>query len=428
MFPAPLFFGEGLGVRSATYYTMKKNITAILAFLFLAITSCSEDSRYAGKSDDGPVNEEPDVLTPQNVRSYMVDANATAETVALFYNLKMLSKTKYLVGHQDAFTGFYNNAGGYSDMKKATGKDPALLGSDFMFITDDQNDGTPSNWFYQQEQIIIGDMKEAYDKGMVNIMSWHLREPFEGETFYTSDMTDQQKQQAFTSILPGGVNHNYYKAKLDKVASVLNNLKDNNNKLIPVIFRPFHEFDGNWFWWGAAYCTPEQYKQAWQFTVEYLRDTKNVHNVLYSYAPDNSYTTSGNYLSRYPGDDHIDVLGMDNYGDFANGSAAGVTTANNKLKMISDLAKQKVKIAALTETGFRVTSGTSPINGFFANNIYTAMTANDVELAFIMFWGNDQNGYYVPPTGQSNTPDLVQFANKAESVLQNTVPALYSMP
>ncbi|MGQ2982363.1 glycoside hydrolase family 26 protein [Flavobacterium sp.] len=407
---------------------MKKNITTILALLLLAITSCSEDSRYSGKSDDGPVNEEPDVLTPQNVRSYMVDANATAETVALFYNLKMLSKTKYLVGHQDAFTGFYNNAGGDSDMKKATGKDPALLGSDFMFITDDQNDGTPSNWFYQQEQIIIGDIKEAYGKGMVNIMSWHLREPFEGETFYTSDMTDQQKQQAFTSILPGGVNHDYYKAKLDKVASVLNNLKDSNNKLIPVIFRPFHEFDGNWFWWGAAYCTPEQYKQAWQFTVEYLRDTKNVHNVLYSYAPDNSYTTSGNYLSRYPGDGHIDVLGMDNYGDFANGSTAGVTAANNKLKMISDLAKQKVKIAALTETGFRVTSGTSPINGFFANNIYTAMTANDVELAFVMFWGNDQNGYYVPPAGQSNTPDLVQFANKAESVLQNTVPDMYAAP
>jgi mannan endo-1,4-beta-mannosidase len=407
---------------------MKKTILTTLMLLLLVITSCSEDNRYSGMSDDGPVNVEPDVLTPENVRSYMVDANATAETVALFYNLKMLSKTKYLVGQQDAFIGFYNNAGGESDMKKATGKDPALLGSDFMFITDDQNDGTPSNWFYQQEQIIINNVKEAYSKGMVNIFSWHLREPFEGETFYTSDMTDQQKQQAFTSILPGGVNHDYYKAKLDKVADVFNNLKDNNNKLIPVIFRPFHEFDGNWFWWGAAYCTPEQYKQAWQFTVQYLRDTKNVHNVLYSFAPDNSYTTSGNYLSRYPGDDYIDVLGMDNYGDFANGSTNGVTSANNKLKMISDLAKQKVKIAALTETGFRITSGTSPINGFFANNVYTAMTANDVELAFIMFWGNDENGYYVPPAGQSNTPDFVQFANKAESVLQNTVPDLYAAP
>ncbi|AWH83755.1 beta-mannosidase [Flavobacterium album] len=408
---------------------MKKNIlTAALALIVFAITSCSKDDRYSGMSDDGPINEQPDVLTPENARSYMVDASATAETVALFYNLKKLSKTKYLIGQQDAFASFYNNAGGDSDIKKATGSDPALLGSDFMFITDDQNDGTPANWFYQQEQMIINNVKEAYNKGMVNIFSWHLREPFEGETFYTSDMTDQQKQEAFASILPGGVNHDYYKAKLDKVASVLNNLKDNNNKLIPVIFRPFHEFDGNWFWWGTAYCTPAQYQQAWQFTVEYLRDTKNVHNVLYAFAPDNSYTTSNNYLSRYPGDDYIDILGMDNYGDFANGSSTGVTTANNKLKMLSDLAREKVKIAALTETGFRVTSGTSPITGFFTNNIYTAMTSNNVELAFVMFWNNDQSGYYVPPAGQSNTQDFVQFANKAESVLQNTVPDMYTLP
>ncbi len=408
---------------------MKKNIiTTALAIMLFAITGCSEDEKYSGMSDDGPINEEPDVLTPENVRSYMVDANATAETVALFYNLKKLSKTKYLVGQQDTFAGFYNNAGGDSDIMKATGHDPALLGSDFMFITDDQNDGTPSNWFFQQEQMIISDVKEAYSKGMVNIFAWHLREPFEGETFYTSEMTEQQKQNAFASILPGGVNHDYYKSKLDKVADVLNNLKDNDNKLIPVIFRPFHEFDGNWFWWGAEYCTPEQYKQAWQFTVQYLRDTKNVHNVLYSFSPDNSYATSTTYLSRYPGDDYIDVLGMDNYGDFGNGSSAGVTTANNKLKMISDLAKQKVKVAAMTETGFRVTSGTSAINGFFANNIYTAMTANDVELAFVMFWANNQDGYYVPPSGQVNTQDFVQFANKAESVLQNTVPDMYTMP
>lgn len=406
----------------------RKNIFIVSAIMLFAITSCSKDDKYSGMSDDGPVTEDPDVLTPQNVRSYMADANATDETVALFYNLKKTSKTKYLIGHQDAFAGFYNNAGGDSDIKKATGNDPALLGSDFMFITDDQNDGTPSNWFYQQEQMIINDAKEAYNKGMVNIFCWHLREPFEGETFYTSDMTEQQKQQAFASILPGGVNHDYYKSKLDKVASVLNNLKGDDNKLIPVIFRPFHEFDGNWFWWGAAYCTPAQYQQAWKFTVEYLRDTKNVHNVLYAFAPDNTYTTSVNYLSRYPGDDYIDILGMDNYGDFANGSSTGTATANNKLKMVSDLAKEKVKIAAMTETGFRVTSGTSPISGFFANNMYTAMTANNVELAFVMFWTNNQDGYYVPPSGQSNTQDFVQFANKAESVLQNDLPDMYMMP
>ena len=149
--------------------------------------------------------------------------------------------------------------------------------------------------------------------------------------------------------------------------------------------------------------------------------------MLYAFSPDRSYTTDAQYLSRYPGDEYIDVLGIDNYGDFADGSANGVTTANNKLKMVSDLAIEKVKIAAMTETGYRVTSTTSPINGFFANNIYKAMTNNNVELAFVMFWNNNQDGYYVPPAGQSNTQDFVDFTLKPESVLVNSIPNMYTI-
>lgn len=409
---------------------MKNKIFAA-AFLLSLLTGigCSSEDGYVGKTTNPPVEEIPDVLTVDNVRTYMADHNATDETVALFYNLKKLSKTKYLIGQQDAFNGFYNNAGGDSDIKKATGYDPALLGSDFMFITDKQNNGQPDNWFYQQEQKITSDVKAAYAKGMVNIFCWHLREPYNQDTFYADDITDPvQKANAFKSILPGGANHDLYKTKLDKVAQVLNNLTDANGKLIPVIFRPFHEFDGNWFWWGAAYSTPDEYKLIWQFTMTYLRDTKNVHNVLYSFAPDNSYTTSSQYLSRYPGDEYVDVLGMDNYGDFSTGSVTGVSTANAKLKMISDMGIEKVKIAAMTETGFRVTSSTSPISNFFSNNIYNAMTTNSVELGFVMFWTNDQNGYYVPPAGQTDTQDFKNFALKSESVLQNTIPPMYVLP
>lgn len=408
-----------------------KNFFSAAALLFLtyAMNSCSSEDGYVGKTTNPPVEEMPDVLTVSNVRSYMSDPNATDETVALFYNLKKLSKTKFLIGQQDAFNGFYNDAGGDSDIKKATGNDPALLGSDFMFITDKANNGQPDNWFYQQEQKITSDVKAAYAKGMVNIFCWHLREPYNQDTFYASDITDPvQKANAFKSILPGGENHDLYKSKLDKVAQVLNNLKDTNGKLIPVLFRPFHEFDGNWFWWGAAYCTPDEYKQAWQFTVTYLRDTKNVHNVLYAFSPDNSYSASSQYLSRYPGDTYVDVLGIDNYGDFANGSTTGVNTANTKLKMISDLAIEKVKIAAMTETGFRVTATTSPIPNFFSNNIYTAMTANNVELAYVMFWANNQDGYYVPPAGQTDTQDFKNFTLKGESVLENNIPEMYVLP
>lgn len=370
-----------------------------------------------------------DVLTKQNVKTYMVDANATTETVALFYNLKILSKTKFAVGQQDAFGGFYNNVAGMSDIKKTTGSDPALLGSDFIFITDKNNNGQTDNWFYQQEANTISQVKQAYSKGMINIFTWHIREPYKEATFYVSDMTATEKANAFRSILPGGANHDWYKLKLDKVASVFNNLKGANGELIPVIFRPFHEYDGSWFWWGADFCTPDEFKAAFKFTVDYLKTTKGVHNVLYALGPDNSYDTEAKYLSRYPGDGYVDVLGMDNYWDLRAGTGqGGATLANTKLKVISDLAIAKVKIAAMTETGFQVKPAVAPIAGWFSNYVYSALTANNIQIAFVMFWGNGGDSYYVPAPSGTNAADFLEFTNKPKSLLQNELPNLYVIP
>lgn len=60
------------------------------------------------------------------------------------------------------------------------------------------------------------------------------------------------------------------------------------------------------------------------------------------------------FLSRYPEDGYVDILGMDNYDDLSAKDGAGIALANQKLKLVSDLAKEKVKIAAMTETGYFV--------------------------------------------------------------------------
>ena len=366
-----------------------------------------------------------DVVTPQNVKNYMVDKNASTETAALFYNLRNLGKSKTLIGQQDAFNSFYQNSGS-SDIKKTTGNDPSILGSDFMFITDKDNPN--NNWYVQQENKIIQDTKDAYAKGMINTFCWHLREPYNEKSFYSADMTSEQRTDAFKSLLPGGKFNDWFKKKLDKVASVVSNLKDTNGKQIPIIFRPFHEFDGNWFWWGANYCTAEEYISVYRFTVNYLRDTKNVHNILFAFSPDNSYTTPSSYLSRYPGDDYVDVLGMDNYGDFDNKGTSGASLANSKLKLISDLAISKNKIAALTETGYRVTSTTPAINNWFSTYLYDAITNNNLQIAYVMFWSNTSSGYYVPTPGNSNVADFQNFTLKSKIILQNNISKMYSFP
>ncbi len=409
---------------------MKKKLLFVISVVIIMI-GCSKKPNPTPTPTPTPPPVIPpatDTFTKLTVKKYMVDSNATKETIALFYNLKIMSKTSFAVGQQDAFSGFYNNAGGMSDIKKTTGNDPALLGSDFMFITDKSNDGQASNWFYQQEVGIINNVKKAYGLGMINIFAWHLREPYNENSFYVSDMTASEKATAFKSILPGGANHNWYKLKLDKVASVFNNLKGTGGELIPVIFRPFHEFDGSWFWWGANFCTEEEFKTAFKFTVEYLRDTKGVHNVLYSFGPDNSYDTQAKYLSRYPGDGYVDVLGIDNYWDLRSGAGqAGATLANTKMKVVSDLAKTKVKIAAMTETGYQVTPTTPPVAGWFSNFLYSTIT-NNVEVAFVMFWVNGGTGYYVPPPSGANAADFIDFTNKPKALLQNELPKMYVLP
>ena len=415
---------------------MKTNFLKIVLLSFvLTITGCSSDNNEENQViTEPPVVSGTDGLTLQNVTNYISDKQATRETVALFYNLKKLGKTKVAIGQQDAFNGFYQNAGGDSDIKKNTGYDPALLGSDFMFITDKNNNNQSDNWFYQQEQKIINDTKAAYAKGMINTFSWHLREPYNEDSFYTSDMTAEQKNTAFKSILPGGSNHEWYKKKLDKVASVFLNLKGAKGELIPIIFRPFHEFDGSWFWWGANFCTPEEYKTAYKFTVDYLKNTKGVHNVLYAFSPDNSYNTAEGYLSRYPGDAYVDVLGMDNYGDFNNQGNEGARKANAKLKMLSNLVLINKKIVALTETGYRVTAETAPVADWFSNYLYSALNdnptfdANIIEVNYVMFWNNDNNGYYVPNGSVSNSADFKTFAEKPKSALLNSLPKMYELP
>lgn len=85
---------------------MKKNYTLTILIGLLFLSACSGDNSDTTPS---PVVDLPivtDLLTAQNVKNYMVDPNATAETAALFYNLKKLAKTKFAVGQQDAFLSF----------------------------------------------------------------------------------------------------------------------------------------------------------------------------------------------------------------------------------------------------------------------------------------------------------------------------------
>jgi mannan endo-1,4-beta-mannosidase len=70
----------------------------------------------------------------------------------------------------------------------------------------------------------------------------------------------------------------------DKVAAFISQLKDSTGKLIPIIFRPYHEFDGDWFWWGKRHCTREEFIELWKTTVDYFEKKHGLRNILWAFS------------------------------------------------------------------------------------------------------------------------------------------------
>jgi len=357
------------------------------------------------------------------LRDRLVDPRATPETVALFHNLKCHSRHHTLVGQQDPDVSCTGEAG-ETDIKRSTGSDPAVWGSDFMHITHPANDGG-KNWFQEQEAKIVRLAATAYDKGMVNVFCWHFREPYEEKSFEAKEMTAESLRKAFRSLLPGGENHDWYKRKLAKIAAVVTAIKGRDGTLAPVIFRPFHELDGDWFWWGRKYCSAEEYRECWRFTVRHLRDDLGVHNLLYAFSPDCRFSTEREFLERYPGDDFVDVVGFDDYADF---EAHRPAAAAQKLAIVSDYARRHLKLAALTEVGYRK----RPVPAKLFTAAYGAALADPgLEIAFMMFWRQgklaDKGGYFVPVPGCDTVADFREFAAGPRPLFLSGVRHLYSI-
>ncbi len=366
----------------------------IASALLLSFVSCANDE----PTIDGPSTD------PDTFDSILVDTKATENTQALYLNLKESAKTGVIYGQQEAYSEnndkkFQQNC----DISDATGDYPLMTGLDIENLTND--DYAEGNWRYKRVQNMAEIVKECHKNGVFTTFSWHFREPFYGDDFYVDDMDKNDpntSKAAFKSILEGGVNHTYYKKKLLLIADFFKSLKDENGELIPVIFRPFHEFGGKWFWWGVPYyATPAEFIQNWQFTVDFLKNDCQVHNVIYAFTP--GFESEAEYLESYPGDDYVDILGYDSYTSKAISNEAGFKAELNEtisqLNIISALAKKHNKVAALTEFGLRLDDLTAPVDNIFTRFYGEALKQSSGNIAYMMTWYNGDKTY--TPTDKS---------------------------
>lgn len=328
------------------------------------------------------------------------DKLATPKTLNLYKNLHRLSKTNILFGHQDALAYGTNwkYIDGKSDVKDVVNDYPAVYGWDIARIEHDSTkniDGVP---FIKMKKYI----KDAYKRGGVITISWHFDNPLSGKSAW--DTT----KNAVAAILPGGVKHELYKSWLDKAAKFMHGLKGENGETIPILFRPFHELTGNWFWWGKNTCTPDELKQAWRFTINYLRNEQKLHNLIIVYNTNGIETEQG-FLERYPGDDMADVLSFDLY-QFNNDKNSFIKSVNNNLKIITQIAQQKGKFVAFAETGYEAI----PDPEWWTETLWPAI--KEFPVSYILVWRNagympsiNKMHYYAPFKGQISEQDFQKF-------------------
>ena len=351
--------------------------------------------------------------------SAAIDPKATKETKALFSNLQRIQENHILVGHHDATLYGHTWAGdeNRSDIKDVCGSHPALVGFDFAIATNQPSESTKKRLETTLKRTV-----EAYDRGAVVTFCWHANNPYNGQTAWVD--TTKAVGNTVRELLPGGKAREAYKINLKQIAGMAKSAIGSDGKLIPIIFRPFHEMEGGWFWWGRPFRTAEEFKQLWRFTVEYLRDNLGVHNFIYAYSTDCKFKTSEEYLTDYPGDKYVDVLGMDDYWDFRPDGANNPTLAAEKVKIISDLAQAKGKLAAMTETGLE----SIPDSTWFTNKLLPVLRYKGAKLAYVMLWRNDtrmKHHFYAPFPGQISVPDFLKFYNDEYTLFENDLKGIY---
>jgi len=341
------------------------------------------------------------------------DKDATAETRALYKNLYRLRGKNILFGHQDdpCYGVGWKYIDGRSDIRDVTGEFPAVYGFDLgrtELGLAYNLDSVP----FEKTRIFI---REAYERGGVITLSWHLNNPLTGGTAWDN------KPGAVASILPGGEKNALYTLWLDRVADFLASLKGKNGEQIPIILRLFHELNGGWFWWGKNQCTADEMKQLWRYTIHYLRNEKKIHHLLYAFNTDKFYSGS-EYVERYPGDELIDILGFDVYqgGQLKDNHALSVFL-NRGLDLIDSIALSHHKIPALTEFGYNQV----PDSSWWTKVFYPAIANH--QIVYALAWrnaGKKQSGnaeYYVPYAGSASASDFKKMSSSGEILFENGI-------
>ncbi|WP_099091739.1 glycosyl hydrolase [Paenibacillus riograndensis] len=187
-------------------------------------------------------------------------------------------------------------------IEEVTGKLPALCGFELLAYSPGINYGDAGEACLIEVEENKNTLDNAWDwvlnkRGLITF-TWHWFSPFgsRDKGFYTEYTTFD----ASRAVVPGTEEHKMLLSDMDHMAALL---KPFCEKRIPVLWRPFHESEGEWFWWGAK--GPEVAKQLYRLMYERYTNHHGLNNLIWVW---NSPLPEG-----YVGDDVCDVISLDLY-------------------------------------------------------------------------------------------------------------------
>ncbi|MBQ8989415.1 MAG: beta-mannosidase [Prevotella sp.] len=335
---------------------------------------------------------------------------------SLLERIDTLRQKGIMYGHQDdpmyGLTWEYDKDS--SDVKNVCGDYPAIMGFDLGGIEMGDQKNLDSVPFTRMTE----EIQNHYRRGGIVTLSWHPRNPVTtiegggnaGQKFPEGSGWDVSDSTVVKQILAEGAVHDKFQTWMQRVSDFLATLKDDNGEKIPVIFRPWHENSGSWFWWGEKLCTVDEYKGLWNLLQDKLL-ADGFDNLVWAYSPgcqDN--LTAERLLDRYPGDDRVQLIGLDGYQWVPEEKDAFVARTKQNLTVLCEVAKEHGLIPALTETGMK--NMTQP--DWWSTTLLPAV--QDFPISYLLTWRNYKNEWFGPSTSKPDAPSFVEFYN-AEKTL-----------
>ena len=395
----------------------------------------------------------------------LVDAKAVDATKNLYAYLKAVGESDSVIfGHQN---DTHHKAGSIgenfseSDTKDVTGSIAGVIGIDVLSLTGNE----ASTWNTPEQDRIahVAELtKKAAAEGALITLSAHMPnfevidqrvKAFDAANGAV-DLSDSEKvgywttpsgekQYNFSGYTPGtttgnivqrimpGQDLNYlYTDYLDLIADYAKAVEGDG---ITILFRPFHENTGSWFWWGAAFCDEQAYINLFRYTVDYMKETKGVHNMLYVYGPGSEAANVTEYSARYPGDNYVDMIGYDLYhsGPTQASEPGYLQSISKQNQILRDFAEKHNKLYAITETGVADGDIALKRTGNEVMDWYMQLLdqiSKDGGISYFLVWANfSENGsFYLPYViekkdngvlyGHEMLDEFIKFYNDSRSV------------